>query len=221
MKMMRKLGLAATAILIAGCSGGPASTTVPFLDARATKVVPPIPDRHPYGDVTRVQVGQWARYREGDRVFTIAAVAKEGEDVWIEVVEEGDERQVSASRVSPDGTVTRAFYREIGKDGPSKVVPQPLEQAPPRPRVPEGFRETGEEKVKVGDRELTAKLVRIRFETLEGRLIEEVTLWHPDVPPVYAGSPDGGLVLRRTGSSEIQLQAFGTDAKPLIAIPEK
>ena len=97
----------------------------------------------------------------------------------------------------------KAFYSEIGKDGPLNVVPQPLEQAPPRPRAPEGLRETGEEKVKVGDRELTAKRVRLRYETLQGQLIEEVTLWHPDVPPLYASSPDGGLVLRR-GEEHVQ-----------------
>jgi hypothetical protein len=217
MKSMRKIALAAFAMIGAGCSSGPPSTTVPFADVHASRVVPPVPDRHPYGDVTQAKVGQWVRYKEVERVFTIAAVAKEGDDVWIEVIDEGDDRHVSARLVAPDGSVKKALFSEVAKDGVSKPALQPLEQAPPSPRAPDGLRETGEEKVKVGDRELAAKVVHLRFETLQGRLAEEVTLWHPEVPPLYAGSPDGGLISRRTASSEILLLAFGSDAKPLIA----
>src|ERR1043166_4089184 len=168
MRLMKKI-LTVALVAVAGCSGGPASTTVPFTDVHATRVVPSVPDRHPYGEVAGVKIGQWARYKEGERIFTIAAVAKEGDDVWIEVIDEGDERHGSARLVAPDGAVKRAFFRDIGKDGPGPALPQPLEQAPPRPGIPDGSRETGEEKVKIGDRELTAKLVRLRYETLEGR----------------------------------------------------
>src|SRR5207248_430971 len=135
-----------------------------------TKAVHPVPDRHPYGDVSKVKVGQWTRYAEGERIFTLAAVAKEGDDLWIEVIEEGETREASARLVAPDGTVKKAFFREIGKDGPSEVVPQSLEQSPARPaNSPEGVRDTAEEKIKVGERELTAKRIRIRSEDLDGR----------------------------------------------------
>ncbi len=59
----------------------------------------------------------------------------------------------------------------------------------------------------------------MRLEDLEGRLIQELTLWHPDVPPIYAGSDGGGLVRRKTGSATLELTGFGTDAKPLLDRP--
>ena len=206
-------------VLISGCGSGPPSTTIeiPRHLREVTRVVPAVPDRHPYGDVTKTKAGQWVRYREGGRVFTIAAVGREGDDAWIEVIEEGEIRQASARLVAPDGQVKKAFYAELAADGLSKTVAQSLEQAPPRPsKGLQGTRETGEEKLRIGDRDLVARRIRVRSEDLEGRLSEEVTLWHPDVPPLYAGTADGGLVGRRPG---VQLEAFGADAKPLVALP--
>lgn len=213
--------IAVVMLLAAGCSG-PASTTIAIPEhlREITRVVPSVPDRHPYGDAAKAKAGHWVRYREGTRTFTLAALAREGEDAWIEVIEEGEVRQASARLVAPDGSVKRAFYAEVSSDGPSKTVAQALEQAPPRrSKPPEGTRETGEEKVKVGDRELAARRVRVRSEDLDGRLVEEVTLWHPDVPALYAGSADGGLVRRASGASLLQLEAFGADARPVVAIP--
>jgi hypothetical protein len=179
-------------------------------------VVPPAPDRHPYGDVTRLQVGQWARYREGARTLTLAAVGRDGEDVRIEVVEEGDPRQVSARRVRPDGSVRAAFYGEIHRDGArSAVLPQALEQSS-RPEPPASGEATAEERVTVGGRPLAAKVVRVRSEDVEGRVTEEVTLWHPEVPPLYAGGVHGGLVARRGRRGEVVLLDFGADARPLL-----
>jgi hypothetical protein len=221
MKLMKKLGLGALALL-AGCSGGATSREeeVPENLRKVTRVVPTVPDRWPYGDVTKAKVGQWVRYRDGGATFTLAAVGREGDDLWVEKIDEGEARQASARRVGPDGVVKKAFYRDFTKDGASEVVPQTLEQeGVPRVGPPEGTRATGEEKVQVGGRELVCRLVRTRSEDLEGRLREVTTLWHPDVPPLYAGTADGGLVRRRSGSSVVELEGFGTDAKPLVPIP--
>ncbi len=209
-------------LVVAGCGGGPASTSIPIPEhlREIVRVVPAVPDRHPYGDAAAAKAGQWVRYREGSRTFTLAAGGREGDAAWIEVIEEGELRQASARLVAPDGSVKKAYYCEISAAGPSKTVAQTLEQVPPRRARPsDGTRETGEEKLKVGDRELTAKRVRVRSEDLEGRLSEELTHWHPDVPALYAGGTDGGLVRRASGASLLQLEAFGTDARPVVAIP--
>jgi hypothetical protein len=185
-------------------------------------VVPRAPDRYVYGDITKLRPGAWATYREGERILTLAAVAADGDALWIELIDEGEPRQVSVRLVGPNGVVRRAYYGEISKDGrKTSVEPQPLEQsdgAPP-PRLPESGRETGEESVVVAGKELRARRVALRFEDLEGRLIQEVTLWNKDVPPIYAGSEEGGLVLRKTGGTLVQLLDFGKDARPLLEIP--
>src|SRR5207248_4460513 len=133
------------------------ATKVPEELKRTRPVAPKLPDRHLYGDVTRLRPGQWATYREGDRTLTLAAVGVAGVGVWIEVIEEGEPRLVSARLVSPDGVVHKAFYGEISKDGHRSVVePQALEQngRTPPPRLGEAGRETAEETVTVAGREL-------------------------------------------------------------------
>jgi hypothetical protein len=189
---------------------------------RPRLVVPKAPDRNAYGDVSRLRPGAWATYREGGRLLTLAAVATDGDGLWIEVIDEGEPRQVSARLIGSDGVVRKAFYGEISKDGrKSSVEPQPLEQADVArpPRTSEGSRETGEESVVVSGKELRTRRVALRFEDLEGRLSQEITLWHKDVPPIFAGSDDGGLVRRRTGSTLVELVDFGTDARPLLDLP--
>jgi hypothetical protein len=189
---------------------------------RPRLVLPSLTDRHPYGEVTKLRVGQWATYREGDRTFTIAAVERDGDALWIEVIEEGEPRQVVARRVAPDGVVTKAFYGEIGKDGTkSTVEPLRLDQADgaQTTHLAERERETGEERVTIASRELKAHRIRIRREDLEGRLVEETLLYHPDVPPVHSGIEAGGLVRRRAGKSVIELTAFGGEARPQLQLP--
>jgi len=209
---------------LVGCSSGAASKVekVPEDLQRPRIVAPRVPDRHAYGDITKLRPGQWASYKEGDRAFTLAAVALAGDSMWIELVEEGDPRLVSARLVSPDGVVLKAFYGEIFKNGTrSTVEPQTLEQngTPSGGGLRESSRETDQETVKVAGRELTAQRVSVRYEDLEGRLIREVTLWHKDVPPVYAGTEAGGLVRRTTATSTVELTGFGADAKPLLDLP--
>lgn len=213
--------------LATGClsSGGDASRVekVPENLRKPRVVAPKVPDRHSFGDITKLRPGQWATYREGERTFTLAAVAAAGDSVWIELIEEGDPRLVSARLVSPDGVVRKAFYGEISKDGTRTTVePQSLEQdgASSAGSLKEASREIDEEKVSLaGRRELTAVRVSVRFEDLEGRLIREVTLWHKDVPPVYAGTDAGGLIRKTTATSTVDLVDFGSDAKPLLDLP--
>jgi hypothetical protein len=182
--------------------------------------VPPVPDRFAYGDPSRARVGQWARYRDRGRSVTLAAVGKEGDGVWIEEIDEGDPRQVRASLVAPDRSVRKAFYGEVHADGTrSAVEPAPLAQAAPPGRAPEAAREVGEETVRVGTRQLAARRVRLRFEDLEGKVVQETSLWHPEVPGLYAESEHGGLVRRESGGAVVELVEFGTDAQPLLEIP--
>lgn len=214
-------------LLLGGCifGGGEASRVekVPEEFQHPRMVIPKAPDRHPYGDITKIKPGEWATYREGGRLLTIAAVAAEGDALWVEVIDEGEPRQVSARLVGPDGIVRKAFYGEVSKDGKkSAVEAQALEQSAiiAAPRLSETARETGDESVVVGGRELRARRIALRFEDLEGRLVQDVSLWHKDVPKVYAGSDDGGLVRRRSGANLVELTAFGTDARPLIDLPK-
>lgn len=206
-----------------GCSGAASRVEkVPDELGRPRVAAPRVADRHAYGDVTKLRPGQWASYREKDRALTLAAVALAGDSLWIEVIEEGEPRQVSARLVGPDGVVKKAYFGEVSKDGGrSTVEPQPLEQngttAPAR--LNETGRETAEETIVIGGRELKAQRVSLRFEDLEGRLSQEVTLWHKDVPPIYAGSDAGGLVRRKTAKSTVELTAFGADARPLLEVP--
>src|SRR6185436_14039600 len=210
-------------LLLAGCPGHASRIEkVPEGMNRPRVAAPKVTDRHPYGDITKVRPGQYATYKEGERTFTVAAVAAAGDSLWVEVIEENDPRVVSARLVSPDGVVRKAYYGEISKSGAkSTVEPQTLEQDASTPSgAKESSREVDEEAVTVAGKELKCRRVSIRFEDLEGRLTREVTLWNKDVPPVYAGSEDGGLVKRTTATSTVILVGFGTDAKPLLDLPK-
>ena len=223
---MKRIGPLLLLPLLAGCIfGGGQSSRVEQVpeDLRHPRIaVPRAPDRYGYGDVSKLRPGVWATYRDSGRFLTLAAVGSEGDALWIEVIEEGEPRQVSARLVGPDRAVRKAYYGEISKDGhKSSVEPQPLDQtdAPAPPRLSESSRDVGEESVVIAGKELRARRVSLRFEDLEGRLTQEITLWHKDVPPIYAGSDDGGLVRRKTGSALVELIDFGSDARPLLAIP--
>lgn len=223
--MRRTLALAVlAALLTASCAGESSRVeTVPDEMRRPRVVAPRVADRHPFGDVTRLKPGQWASYQEAERTFTLAVVGSSGGSVWIEVIEEGDPRAVSARLVGPDGVVHKAVYGEISKNGQASTLePQTLEQAGAAGAagLREVSRETDEETITVAGRELRAKRVSVRFEDLEGRLTREVTWWHQDVPPVYAGSEHGGLVRRTVADSTVLLVGFGTDAQPLLHLPQ-
>ena len=223
---MRRLAALGLLPCLAGClfGGGESSHVekVPEELQHPRIAVPPAPDRYAYGDIRNLRAGAWATYREGARVLTLAAVAADGDALWIEVIDEGEPRQISARLVGPDGVVRQAYYGELSKDGHrSPVQSQPLEQAQDAVpvRLSQSAGEPGEESVVVAGKELHARRVTTRFEDLEGRLFQEVTLWHPDVPPIYAGGAEGGLVRRKTGSTVIELVDFGNDARPLLERP--
>jgi len=202
-------------LLLTGC-GGAASVIeeVPPDLRKTTSVVPPLADRWPYADPSGVEPGRWAKYREGDRTFTLAVAGRAPEGTWMEVVEEG---AASACLVASDGAVQKAYFQEPG--GPAREQPLDQRAAPAAPKLTEMSREVGEEKVRVGARELTARVVRLRLEDLEGRLVKETWAWHPDVPPLYAGGELGGLVRRETSRGKVELLDFGADAKPRVARP--
>lgn len=207
-----------TPLLLAAC-GGAASIVeeVPPELRRTVTAVPPAPDRW-IGPLEGLAAGQWARYQDGAQKVTTAVVARDGDAWWIETVVEGEPRLASARRVEPDGTVTAARYAEIGRDGMSEVVDQPLAQAvePVRPRWTEVGRSTSKERLKVGGRELEVTVERVRYEDLEGRRREVVEAWHPDVPPVRGAGPHGGLVRRDGVFEKLLLLDFGKDAQPLV-----
>jgi hypothetical protein len=201
--------------LTAGCGGASSLIEdVPPELRKTASVVPAAADRWPYADPSGVEAGRWAKYREGDRTFTLSVAAHVPEGTWTEVVEEGS---ASARLVAADGTVLKSWYQE--PDGPARE--QPLDQRAEEgaPKQAETSRERGEEKVKVGARELTARVVRLRLEDLEGRLSRETWVWHPDVPPLYAGAPEGGLVRRETARGKVELLDFGAGAKPAVQRP--
>ncbi len=223
MKTMTR-GAPALLLLIAGSCGGISSRVeeVPPGLRTAAAVVPPVPDRWPYPVSPGLQEGGWARYREGGGVLKLAVVGKEEDAFWIETILDGDPLQASAALVWPDGTVRKAYYCEVSKEGKTAVSPQAVVQSPgaPAPRFTELSREAGEEKVVVAGRELVCRSERIRLEDLEGRLREETALWHPDVPPVRAGSGKGGLVRRKSPEADVELLDFGKDARPVVDRPK-
>jgi hypothetical protein len=202
-------------VALAGCGG--ASSVIEHVPpelGRSVVAVPEAPDRWS-GPVQGLRPGLWVRYAEAGVQTTLQVVGTDGDSFWIESIVEGEPRAASARLVGPDGAVRKAFYAEVGKDGASRAVVQPLAQAPapPAPRGSEVSRDVGEEKVKVGARELAAARVRVVREDLEGRRFEETSLWHRDVPPLREGGPQGGLV-RRAG---VELVDFGDGAKAVVS----
>ena len=226
MRVVRRFsGILLGVPLLGGCFLFPSGESSRVQDVpeglKQTRIVAPaVSDRHLYGDVTKLSAGQWARYREDGVVLTLSVVGKDAEGVWVEVVEEGDPRAVSARLVTPGGIVKKAFYGEVSKDAKTAAMPQALRQwTAPASAPRETSRESSEEPCSVGGRPLAARRIRIRSEDDDGRLVEEVSLWHPDVPPLYAGSDAGGLVRRQSGPRRVELLDFGTGAKPLLEVP--
>ena len=202
-------------VLLTGCGGaGSVLEEVPPDLRRTTSVVPPLADRWPYADPSGVEPGCWAKYREGERTFTLAVAGRAPDGTWMEVVEDG---AASACLVASDGAVLKAWFQEPG--GPAREQPLDQRAGPAAPKLTEMSREVGEEKVRVGARELAARVVRLRLEDLEGRLVKETWVWHPDVPPLYAGGELGGLVRRETSRGKVELLDFGADAKPRVSRP--
>jgi len=187
---------------------------------------PPLDDRHPSAHLDRVTPGSWVRYRrtkDGEEtVITLGAVKVEGESVWIEVVEEGDPKRVSLRRVSFDGDVLAARYREIPESGPaSEIADQPVSSSGGAPRRPPSSRTEENRKVQAGDKSLDVTVFRnlFRDESL-GREHEEEEGWSAAVPPILEsqeiGTAVNGLVFRKAPDESIQLLDAGMGYTPLI-----
>lgn len=212
------------AVFLSGCiflPSGERSRVEKIPPAAPPLVVPSVPDRYPYADPSELQVGVWARYREGDRVIRLSVVARDASGTWVEEAEEGDPQRVSAQLVTPDGVLKEAYYREIAKGGASAIEPQELRQwTPPASGLTVTSRESGTAVYRLEGRELEVKTVKVVREDLAGRLQEETTAWHADVPPLYDGSKEGGLVRKQTPKLVVELLAFGTGAKRLVEPPK-
>ncbi|MBI2931900.1 MAG: hypothetical protein HYY16_09630 [Planctomycetes bacterium] len=211
-----------------GCSFAPGSRSGridPAAEPRAP-MPPPLTDQHEFAPPEALQAGQWARYRvvrdDVEHELTLGVAARDGDRVWLEVVEEGDPRRASLRVVAPDGHIEKAFFREArAKGDPSVVVPQPLTQADPLPAIAPAEPVpsiAGQETV--GGRSLTVILERLIFRDEElGREYQEEHVWSPDAPVLYAASEHGGLVRRQTAREKISLIEFGGDYKACIEAP--
>jgi hypothetical protein len=213
-------------ILLSGCAsgcGGHASRIekVPEEMLRPKVAAPKVSDRHSFGDITKVRPGQWATYKDGERTFTVAAVAAAGDSLWIELIEESDPRLVSARLVSPDGVVRKACYGEISKSGvKSTVEPQTSSRTPPRgaarrSRAGRRMRRRSRSRARA---QVPAGVGPVRG---PGRAADAGS------DPVEQGRAAGlrgqrgqGLVRRTTATSTVTLVGFGADAKPLLEPPK-
>ncbi len=217
--------------LLAGCgifSSGPSSKTGDTPEhLRMVQIKVPVTyDVYPYGDASAVHPGQWARFRVTERgsayEITLAAGAREGEGTWMEVIEEDEVRRVSARLVSADGTVLKAFYREMPRNGAaSPVLPQEITQRadPQRPRMMERSRVVEKRDYQAGGRTIPTSSVKIEYEDINGRVRAEEWGWSKEVPPLFDGSEDGGLVRKRIETQTVELLEVGDGHKPLVEIP--
>lgn len=184
--------------------------------------IPAVYDRHIYGDVRHFKVGQWASYRltqDGTpTLVTLAVVDRQKEDLWIEVITDRPRPCVSLRRVSPEGTIRGAYYREY----PSEPVVQPVLQSPGGviSSVQPSEVTVSTRTVTVAETELEIEVEERVFEDESGARIVESDAWSQEVPPLYAASERGGLVRRRTHHLTVELLRFGSDAKPSFTLPK-
>jgi len=185
--------------------------------------VPPLADRHTSAKLEGIAPGTWVRYRVArdgsETLFTIGAVRTEPGALWIEVVEEGDPKKVSLRRVTFDGRVTAAKFREIPASGPpSELDDQPVSPAAATDGPGDPSRVVREEaKARVGAREVSAKVIKTLYrDEAVGREYETAEAWSTKVPALMEGSEDGGLVFRRTPAVALELQDWGEGYAPLL-----
>ncbi|MBI4565010.1 MAG: hypothetical protein HY716_10000 [Planctomycetes bacterium] len=210
--------LGVSAALTAGCGTGSRVREVPPEFKVYRPYVPPLSERHTSDRLEGIESGAWVRYRVADNgvetLWTLGVVRVEKEALWIEVIEEGNPRRASLRRVTPDGRVLQAWFRELPPSGPpSEVVDQPIaaEGAPPsRPRPVEVETSTGRMGAAGRSLEVT-RIRRIFRDEMLGREFEEEETWSASVPALYAGTEQGGLVARRRPEGTIDLVDWGAD----------
>lgn len=187
---------------------------------------PPLGDRHSSGRLDLVSPGTWAAYRVSrdgnETAITWGAVRKEGDSLWVEVVEEGDPRMVSLRRIAFDGEVLSARYQEIPASGPaSEVADQPVSPGGDAPRGQAAQTVESKKKIKVGERSVEATVYRklYRDESV-GREYEVEEAWSVDAPPILEhleiGGRPAGLVSRKSPAASIALVDWGTGYAPKI-----
>jgi hypothetical protein len=227
MEAVKPIAAAAALVLLGGCfifSTGRVSNVVRAPDdLRVTRPhVPDVSDLHPFGR-DGLKAGQWARYavhREaGDSILRIGVIRIDGDRIWIEIVEEN---RASARLVGPDGTVEKAYFREVGSTGPGDLYPQKIVQRSdtPDPAAAEETTEEREVEILGTKRKATVATAIVRDEAL-GRSEVEVTTWS-DVPGLYASSRFGGLVHRKSEHEKltVELIELGEGYAPIIADPK-
>lgn len=188
-------------------------------------IVPTVSDHHEFAPVTAMKPGHWARYRithsSTETEVLLGVVAHEGQNVWLEVTEEGNPRRVSLRLISPDDQILEARYREIPAAGvPSVIERQPLSRgegpsttpsSPPREVTTEACT------IPIGERtvQATRELRLFRDDEL-GREYREEYLWSPIVPGLFAISDHGGLVREESPHRRVQLVDWGDGYTPLM-----
>ncbi len=228
---MRWTAFPAALLLLSGCflfSSGPRSRTgdTPEDLQKTRPVIPPTWDVFPYGDPARLQPGEWARYRVTEKgashEITMGVGARNAAGLWIEVVEEFETRRASAQLVAADGAVSKAYYREIprqGSAGPAYEQERKQYVPPSDPTLSERSRTTDRRDLAVGNRTLPVVEVKVAFEDMSGRRMEEEWIWSAGVPQLFAGGELGGLVRKKTAAQSVELLDFGTGYKLVVDIP--
>lgn len=172
-------------------------------------------------DTRVLKVGMWALYKVKEKEavydFKVAVVSTEGSNFWVEttkVEQVGDNvsTKVSAILVTPDSKAIVAFYKE--DSGPvvgQSIEPQPQEVQVEWPKIEK--RVVTEQKAKCQAGEFAADLQIYTITQEDGSQTTEKKFISKAVPPLY----EGGLVI----SDNMELVAFGSDAKPSVDIPRK
>jgi hypothetical protein len=189
------IGLAA-----AGCAGPAPERHGPVAPAPASAWAPPVWDRHLWGEAP---AGARAVYRiNGTRTLELVSRG----DGWIEVADSAAGPGVSLRWVR-DGRVLEAYTRAAPGSPP---VAQPILQAPAG-LCAAGFEPPSGTRLRVERTQGPPTRVVETWEDALGYPFTIETVWSRDVPPLYAGGPDGGLLLRRTPTARVEWVGPGTE----------
>src|SRR5262245_33409663 len=190
--------------------------------------VPALQDRHPSARLDQVAPGTWVRYRlskdGNETTVTLGAVRTEDKSLWVEVVEEGDPKKASLRRISFDGRIMEARFREIPASGPpSEIADQPaspgLDEQPSR-GAPSSAKEE-KKTLNVGPRSVEAMVFqRVFWDESVGREYAEEEAWSKDVPPLLEDlgidETVTGLVYRKAPALSTVLVEWGTGYTPVF-----
>ena len=213
--------------LAAACGTGSRVEEVPPELRVYRPSVPPLAGRHGSSRLNLVAPGTWVRYRisgGGESIVTLGAVRAEPAALWVEAVEEGDPKKASLRRITFDGTVTSARFREFPASGPpSEIADQPVSNGSDEVpfRVPPAEETSATRDLAVGEKTVAATVFKRLFrDDSVGREFEENEAWSHDVPPLLEAlelsGKTAGLVYRKSRSGSVELVDWGTGYSPLI-----